>query len=207
MSASPVMAVSGHSDALILAAWQRHQQLRLAWRQTRSELAKLRLDLGQLLAHKRAALAHAGPGGQFDAWLRQNAIPRTTGYRLIERWENRLNPAKSQRLNVPRGTINSPGPCLELRGQALTIRLNLTAKQATVAHAILEAFNRQGIQLTELREPIVNCLAALSTGSARPLIDGLQRGHEGSFPRALAAAQPPIRLVIQRDRAPAAASA
>jgi hypothetical protein len=79
--------------------WSSQRTTSSSLRCSRKELDQLKLDLAkQLHAYKRL-LVRIGRSGQWNAFLRQESIPRATADRYVKKWEVSLSPQPENCLN------------------------------------------------------------------------------------------------------------
>ncbi len=101
--------------------WSAHREAKKVYRNTKSELAGIRFELGKTLSALKVRLAVPGRGGLWHSFLRSKRLPRTTADRLIARYEatiglgNCTNGAVSvsdERQRVVERAIQKLGPLL-----------------------------------------------------------------------------------------------
>ena len=88
----------------IVQLWHVHGDYKKSIRQETEQFRALRNELGKLLHQMKELLARPGRGGQWSAWLKERDIPRSTADRLVQRYEQSLNPNDNRLV----GSISEP---------------------------------------------------------------------------------------------------
>jgi hypothetical protein len=76
----------------IVQLWQVHGDYQKSIKHETEQFRALRNELGKLLHQMKELLARPGRNGQWTAWLKERAIPRSTADRLVKRFERSLYP-------------------------------------------------------------------------------------------------------------------